>query len=81
MLVDKRKMDKERCRIRKSKCSLVSICHANCVISSFPGSSVVEGEFRITNQNFWPGLEDPTSEEYRTMAQSIENEVSVCVCV
>ncbi|KAK7008342.1 hypothetical protein SK128_021584, partial [Halocaridina rubra] len=38
-------------------------------------SSVVEGEFRITNQNFWPGLEDPFSEEYRAMAQSIENEL------
>ncbi|KAK4290492.1 hypothetical protein Pmani_036609, partial [Petrolisthes manimaculis] len=41
------------------------------------GSSVVEGEFKITNQNFWSGLEDPTSEEYRSMAKSIENELDV----
>ncbi|KAK4311105.1 hypothetical protein Pmani_017382 [Petrolisthes manimaculis] len=41
------------------------------------GSSVVEGEFKITNPNFWSGLEDPTSEEYRSMAKSIENEVDV----
>lgn len=37
---------------------------------------MVEGEFRITNQNFWPGLENPESEEYKSMAQSIEYEVS-----
>ena len=36
---------------------------------------MVEGEFRIMNQNFWPGLEDPGSEEYRSMAMTIEREV------
>ncbi|XP_027231198.2 uncharacterized protein [Penaeus vannamei] len=39
------------------------------------GNSVVEGEFRIINQNFWRGLEDPTSDEYKAMAQSIEREL------
>ncbi|XP_037789892.1 uncharacterized protein LOC119585291 [Penaeus monodon] len=39
------------------------------------GNSVVEGEFRIINQNFWRGLEDPTSEEHKAMAQSIEREL------
>ena len=47
------------------------------ILVSLPtGSKVVTGEFRITNQNFWSGLEDPTSESYKYMATSIEAEVS-----
>lgn len=52
-------------------------------VKIFSGNSVVEGEFRIINQNFWRGLEDPTSEEHKAMAQSVEREVreALCLCV
>ena len=33
------------------------------------------GEFLITNEDYWSELADPTSDDYRIMTKSIEEEV------
>jgi hypothetical protein len=43
----------------------------------FAGVNVVAGEFRITNENFEPSLNDETSADFKQLAAQITQQVNI----